>query len=101
MIIWVTGASSGLGRELARQYAEAGHQVCISARGSEALEELAASCRDYAGSVDVFPLDITDMGRVEACFAQLTERVGLPDLVVLNAGTHTPNSAKSSSRRSS
>ena len=91
MIIWITGASSGLGRELARQYAGAGHQVCVSARGADALAELAEECRDMSGSIVSFGLDVTDMEQISNCFQQIKATVGLPDLCVLNAGTHTEN----------
>ena len=101
MIIWITGASSGLGRELARQYAQAGHQVCVSARGVAALDELAASCRDASGAIHVFGLDITDMLQVSACVQSIVESVGKPDLSVLNAGTHRANSAKLEKRAQS
>ena len=39
MIIWITGASSGLGKELARQYALLGHRVCASARNAAYREK--------------------------------------------------------------
>jgi short-subunit dehydrogenase len=94
MIVWITGASSGLGEELARQYARAGHEVCVSARGSDALNALEESCRLMQGNIHVFPLDITDMEQVEVCFAELSTKVGVPDLAVLNAGTHTENPVK-------
>jgi short-subunit dehydrogenase len=94
MIIWITGASSGLGEELARQYARAGHEVCVSARSSEALVQLQESCQLMQGSIHVFPLDVTDMEKVEACFKELSEQVGVPDLAVLNAGTHAENPVK-------
>ena len=98
MIVWITGASSGLGRELARQYAEAGHQVCVSARNTEALNELDAACRDATGGIHVFSLDVTDMDQVGACFDRISETVGVPDLSVLNAGTYIRNSAKNFDR---
>jgi short-subunit dehydrogenase len=93
MIIWITGASSGLGRELARQYAEAGHRVCVSARSTDALDQLAADCREMSGEVHAFTLDITEMDQVSQCFRHLVESVGMPDLCILNAGTHTENPA--------
>lgn len=93
MIIWITGASSGLGRELAKQYAEAGHRVCVSARGRDALEQLADNCRDTSGEILSYVLDVTDMEQVSSCFQSIAEEVGIPDLCVLNAGTHTENPA--------
>jgi short-subunit dehydrogenase len=94
MIIWITGASSGLGRELARQYVTLGHQVCVSARGEAALEELAASCGDAAGSIRIFPLDVTSIDQVKSCFENICATVGIPDISVLNAGTHMANSVE-------
>jgi len=98
MTIWITGASSGLGEELARQYAAAGHEVCVSARSRDALEQLAESCRGEAGNIHVYPLDVTDPERVSECFSQLAAQVGVPDLSVLNAGTHTENPVKNFDR---
>jgi len=93
MVIWITGASSGLGKELAQQYADLGHEVCASARNAQALEELAASYRNSAGSIHPFPLDVTDPENVISSFNSICVTVGMPDLCVLNAGTHTANSA--------
>lgn len=98
MIIWITGASSGLGRELARQYAQAGHQVCVSARSTEALDELAEICRVMDGSIHVFGLDVTDMEQIGRCFDLISVKVGVPELCVLNAGTHTENPVKTFDR---
>ena len=91
MIIWITGASSGLGREVARQYAAAGHTVCVSARGREALESLADECRGEPGSIAVFPLDVTEPDGARACLDAILSQVGLPQLSIFNAGTHIPN----------
>jgi len=93
MIVWITGASSGLGREVARQYARAGHTVCASARNVDALTSLAADCGESAGCVRAFGLDVTDSDQVEAVMRDIQTTVGLPDLTILNAGTHINNSA--------
>lgn len=92
MVIWITGASSGLGKEVARQYAVLGHQVCASARGVDALDALVASCSNEAGRIHAFPLDVTDINQVMTCFDNICETVGMPDISLLNAGTHTANS---------
>ncbi|MCP4002211.1 MAG: SDR family NAD(P)-dependent oxidoreductase [Gammaproteobacteria bacterium] len=99
MIIWITGASSGLGRELARQYAEAGHQVCVSARGTDALAELAEECCDMTGTINSFGLDVTDPEQVNSCFEQIKATTGIPNLCVFNAGTHTENPVKGFDRK--
>lgn len=93
MIIWITGASTGIGRELARQYAEGGHRVFATARGEENLNTLAAECEGYDGSVTPAPGDVCDPERMKAVFGGICDQAGVPDLVVLNAGTHKPTSA--------
>jgi short-subunit dehydrogenase len=98
MIIWITGASSGIGKEVARQYAAAGHKVCVSARGADALTELAQECTGQPGSIHVFPVDVTDVEQIASVYKAMCESPGLPDLIILNAGTHAPNSAASFDR---
>ena len=93
MIIWITGASSGIGAEVARQYCRAGHTVCISARGADGLDALVQEAAGLPGGMQAFPVDVTDMDAVNAAFANIRDQVGFPDLVILNAGTHTPNDA--------
>jgi NAD(P)-dependent dehydrogenase (short-subunit alcohol dehydrogenase family) len=93
MIVWITGASSGLGREVARQYARAGHTVCASARNVDALSSLVEGCRELDGCVRAFGLDVTDSDQVKAVLRDIQATVGLPDLTILNAGTHINNSA--------
>jgi len=91
MIIWITGASSGIGAEVARQYVAAGHTVCLSARNATALENLAADWASQPGAAHVFPLDVTDPEASTGVYADICGSVGVPDLVILNAGTHKEN----------
>lgn len=93
MIIWITGASTGIGRELARQYAEAGHTVFATARSESNLASLADECAGYSGSVCGLAGDVCDATHMAHVFDQICDQKGVPDLVVLNAGTHKPTSA--------
>jgi short-subunit dehydrogenase len=80
---WVTGASTGIGAEVARQLAEAGVKVAASARTRDKLEALGP------GILPV-PLDVTD---VEACREAVTtveSQLGSIDLAVFGAGTYAP-----------
>lgn len=91
MIIWITGASSGIGKEVARQYAQAGHTVCISARSRDSLAAVAKECAEMPGELHVVPVDVTDCEGVQTAYSEICERVGIPDLAILNAGTHKEN----------
>lgn len=93
MIIWITGASTGIGRELAHQYAASGHSVFVTARGIENLQSLANECQALQGTVEPKPGDVCDADGMQTVFHEICDEKGVPDLVVLNAGTHKPTSA--------
>ena len=79
----VTGASSGLGRAIALQFARSGWQVVALARSQGLLEQLR---REHAG-IDILPVDLTDSAQLAAATAELSARYGRLDQVILNAGT--------------
>jgi NADP-dependent 3-hydroxy acid dehydrogenase YdfG len=90
-IAWVTGASSGIGREIAAQLAAAGWTVAISARREAELQSLAA---EHPGKMLVAPLDITDEAAVRAAIAKITAESGRPIArAILNAGTYLRDTA--------
>ena len=80
--VWITGASSGIGRELARQIAPQAAHVAISARTESALLALE---QDLNG-VSAYPTDVTKGEDVAACVEQIEAKHGAIDLAVLNAG---------------
>jgi NAD(P)-dependent dehydrogenase (short-subunit alcohol dehydrogenase family) len=82
----VTGASSGLGRQFARSLARAGVRVAIAARRMERLESLAGEIADEGGDAVPVAMDVTDRVSVEAAFADIAARDGVPEIVVSNAG---------------
>ncbi len=79
--IWVTGASDGIGAALARELADRGARVAISARDVEKLTAVAG------GRMQVVPVDVTDRDAVVAAGARVREALGGLDVAVLNAGT--------------
>lgn len=84
---WITGASSGIGREIARQLTREGTVVAASARRVEELEALAA---ETGGKARAFPLDVADADAVAARAAEIEAEVGEIDLAILNAGVWKP-----------
>lgn len=87
---WITGASSGLGRELALQMARDGWSVAVSARSAEKLDSLVTEAEGVRGRVVAFPLDVTDADAVGRTVERIESELGPLDQVILNAGTHQP-----------
>jgi short-subunit dehydrogenase len=86
--ILITGASSGLGAEMARQFAAKGYDLALCARRTERLEELKAEIQsgDAARNVAIRALDVTDTDAVFKVFHSLREELGHLDRVIINAG---------------
>lgn len=86
--ILITGASSGLGAEMARQFAALGYDLALVARRTERLDELRAEILDRAPDrrIEVRPLDVSDDDRVFDVFHELAETFGTIDRIVINAG---------------
>lgn len=81
--IWITGASSGLGRALAEQLAEAGNFVIASARSQTALTTLAAQ---YPGKIKILPLDVGRNLDLKETANQMREITDYLDMVICAAG---------------
>ena len=82
----VTGASSGIGREVALKVAERGGVPLLLARRTEELEKVRAEIEDRGGRAAVYSVDLTDADSVTACVkAMLADHDGV-DMLVNNAG---------------
>ena len=83
--VWITGASSGIGREFARRYARLGFRLILTARRRDRLETLAAELRAKHGTLcRIVPADLAQDAQVTAlCEALADERI---DLFINNAG---------------
>lgn len=88
---WVTGAGSGIGRALAARLASDGYDVAVSARTADDLDSLRSEAGD---AIHPVPLDVTDSEAVGEAVAHIEARIGPLDLVVLNAGTYRPVTAR-------
>ena len=82
----VTGASSGIGRALARELARDGYDLGLTARRAERLEQLASEIRAAGSQAACVAADATRRDETRAAMATLAERLGPIDLLVANAG---------------
>lgn len=98
MIYWVTGASSGIGRETTIQLAKQGHIVIATARSTDKLDELTRQQRDFDGLIYPCTADVTDPQSVMAAYRLILSKFGCPDVALLNAGTYLPTPASSFNR---
>ena len=90
-VIWITGASSGIGKALAIKFAKKGWKVAISARRENLLNEIAKTYND----IFPYPLDVTDSKKCELVFNSIKERFKNVDISVFSTGIHDPKSEKS------
>lgn len=85
-VIWITGASSGIGEALAIEFAKKGAKLILSARREDVLNSVKDQCQQHASSCLVLPLDVTD----EASLAEKTQIAhdwhGHIDMLINNAG---------------
>ena len=83
-VVWITGASSGIGRSLALAFAAAGARLILSARHREALAEVQRGCG--AAEVRLVPFDLAELDVVPARVAEALACFGGVDIMVHNAG---------------
>ena len=65
-VVWVVGASRGIGREIAGRFAAIGCEVCLSSRKSSDLESAVRQIRRLGGKAHSFPCDIRKIGSVSS-----------------------------------
>ena len=83
--IWITGASSGIGRAVAEKFAKEGWKVAISARRKEILDEMAKNPNIFS-----FPLDVTKEDQVNEVFSKIMENFKYLDICFFCSGTYNP-----------
>lgn len=89
----ITGASSGIGAELARELARRGWSLALLARRAELLDALAAELRAKGTPAIAIPCDVAEKDAVHAAVRRAESELGPVDLAVANAGMSIPSHA--------
>jgi dehydrogenase/reductase SDR family protein 7B len=84
-IVWITGATSGIGEALAKLYHSKGHQIIVSARKVELLEKIKTESRSPK-DVFVLPLDLNDSNGMKEKVKAATQAFGRVDILINNGG---------------
>lgn len=78
-VVAIVGASSGIGRETALQFAKKGAKVVVSARSQPELESLVEEIRGFGGEATAIPADVSDFEQVKAIANHTIEQYGRLD----------------------
>ncbi len=89
-IALVTGAGSGIGRQVAIALCEVGYSVVLAGRREEPLEETAALAGESGSRTLVVPTDVSEPSSVSALFDRTKEEFGRLDVLFNNAGVNAP-----------
>ena len=89
-VIWITGASSGIGKALALKFAKEGWIVAASARRENLLQEL----HNENENIHSFPLDVTNIDQCKSVFKDIIKKFENIEICVFGTGIHDPKSEK-------
>ena len=89
-VIWITGASSGIGRALAIKFANEGWIVAASARRENLLQEL----NKINENIYSYPLDVTNIDQCKIVFKKIIEKFKNIEISIFGTGIHDPKSEK-------
>ncbi len=89
-VIWITGASTGIGKSLAIKFAKKGWQVAISARRENLLNEISSQYEN----IFTFPLDVTNSKNCNVTFQKILEKLKKVNVCVFSTGTWDPKKNK-------
>jgi len=96
-VLWITGASSGIGRACSIDAASRGYKLAITARRLEKLESLKHELVAKGISEDsvfISTADVTSSEQVNKAYLEIVKHFGSIDILLANAGSHTPSTAK-------
>lgn len=85
-VVWITGASSGIGEALAYALAKEGASLVLSARDAGKLEAVKARCLQLTSTCWIQPFDLTAMEQLDKLTTAVLEQAGQIDVLINNAG---------------
>ncbi|WP_077002424.1 SDR family oxidoreductase [Variovorax sp. KK3] len=85
-LIFITGASSGIGQALAARFHESGYRLALTARRTAEIESWAAGRGIGVGDAQVYGADVAQVDSIVAAGRACIESQGVPDVVIANAG---------------
>ncbi|MGE0566845.1 MAG: SDR family oxidoreductase [Bacteroidia bacterium] len=96
-VVWITGASSGIGEGLAREFAKLGARLILSARREEELNRVASELKLEPLDIMILPFDLKDTSNASALTAQVINKFGRIDILVNNGGMSQRSEAEKTS----
>ena len=88
-VVWITGASSGIGEALSKEFANKGAKLVLSARNEKQLAKVKGDCVNLGANPDailIVPLDVVNYDAMPKAVSQVTEHFGKIDFLLNNAG---------------
>lgn len=86
LLVYITGASSGIGQALAARYHRAGWRLALVARRIHEIESWASACEISADSYQIYSADVSCIQSIVDAGQACLQRQGVPDVVIANAG---------------
>lgn len=93
-VIWITGASMGIGEAIARRLGGEGCRLALTARSKDRLADIAMDISRADGSALVLPGDVTKSEEMKAIAGKIEEEWGRVDVLIANAGTYIPTDGR-------
>lgn len=85
-VVWITGASSGIGMALAYELAKKGARLALSARNQERLEQIRENCLSLGADTEVFPFDLSRVEEIPQVTEHIMKHYNQVDLLINNGG---------------
>ncbi len=85
-VVWVMGASRGIGKEIGKQFASIGCEVCLSSRSEKGLKSVATEIETLGGRASIYPCDITQLKQIQTTAKSIQKKFGRINILINNAG---------------